>query len=227
LSYSSRAVEFAPPRGPQLSSNVASYIRDLIMSGEVQGGEFLRVDRIAQDMQVSVTPVREALAALRGEGFVAQEPHRGFVVLPLSAQDVEDLFHQQARIAGELAARAIAAVDETMIAGLERLQDELEAAAAANMVDEVERLNFQFHRIINTSSGPTKLVWVLSLLVRYAPRRFFANIPGWAQASVAEHRLIIDQLRRRDEAQVRQSMEAHIVHAGSLLAEHLARRMEG
>jgi DNA-binding GntR family transcriptional regulator len=212
-------------RNAQLSTNVASYIRDLIMSGEVQGGEFLRVDRIAQDMQVSITPVREALASLRGEGFVAQEPHRGFVVRPLSVQDVEDLFQQQARIAGELAARAVRSVDGTVIAALSVLQDELEAAAAANKVDEVERLNFQFHRLINTASGSSKLLWVLSLLTRYAPRRFFANIPGWAQASVAEHRLIIDQLGRRDMDQVRLSMEAHIVHAGSLLAEHLARRM--
>lgn len=217
-------VPMAAPRHAQLSSSVASYIRDLIMSGEVRGGDFLRAERVAQDMAVSVTPVREALSALRGEGFVAHEPRRGFVVLPLDARDVTDLFHEQARVAGELAARGAIAADPSLIAELERVQDGLERAAAAGDAVTVERFNFEFHRLINTAPGAAKLVWVLSLLVRYAPRHFFANIPGWAQASVAEHHLIIEQMRLRDGDAARRAMEAHIKHAGSLLAGHLAAR---
>jgi DNA-binding GntR family transcriptional regulator len=221
LSYSpERAQEFSR-RQPQLSDSVASYIRDLIMSGEVRSGEFLRVDRISKDMGVSMTPVREALAALRREGFVDQEPRRGFVVAPLTARDVRDLFNQQADIAAELAARAVEALDQSQVSQLSDLQDALEDAAARGMVDDVERLNFEFHRIINTSSGSAKLEWILSMLVRYAPRRFFANIPGWWEASVLEHRQIISALRRRDAEQVRAAVRSHIVHAGTLLVEHL------
>jgi DNA-binding GntR family transcriptional regulator len=134
---------------------------------------------------------------------------------------VQDIFNQQAEIAGELAARAVEALDQSQIRHLGNLQDSLEDAAARGMVDEVERLNFEFHRIINTASGSTKLQWLLSMLVRYAPRRFFANIPGWWEASVLEHRQIVGALRRRDAETVRETVKAHIVHAGSLLVEHL------
>lgn len=66
-------------RRRQLSDEVADYVRELIMSGQVRHGEFLRLERVADDLGISVTPVREALLSLRGEGFVTLEPRRGFM----------------------------------------------------------------------------------------------------------------------------------------------------
>jgi DNA-binding GntR family transcriptional regulator len=225
MSYApEKAVEFARPRYAQLSDSVASYIRELIMSGEVRGGEYLRVDRIAQDMDVSVTPVREALAVLRGEGFVAQEPRRGFVVVPLRARDVQDLFDEQARISGELGARAVLAMDSEAVVRLVELQERLENAARDGHADDVERLNFEFHRVVNTASDSRKLEWVLRTIVRYSPRRFFPSIDGWDQASVDEHRAIIAAIRGGDPRAARSRMERHVKHAGDLLVSHLKKR---
>jgi DNA-binding GntR family transcriptional regulator len=220
LSYSpERAQEFAR-RPPQLSDSVASYIRDLIMSGQVRSGEFLRVERISKDMDVSMTPVREALAALRREGFVEQEPRRGFVVAPLTTRDICDLFDQQGDIAAELAVRAVGKLGQNQMQRLGEIQDALEDALANGVVDEVDRLNFEFHRIINKASGSTKLEWILSMLVRYAPRRFFSNVPGW-ESSIMEHRQIISALRRGDREQVRVTVKEHVTRSGELLVKHL------
>jgi DNA-binding GntR family transcriptional regulator len=224
MTYSTdRARSVQRPRHSQLSDEVAGYIRELIMSGEVKGGEFLRVDRIASDMEVSVTPVREALAALRGEGFVEQMPRRGFVVTPLRARDVTDLFEEQARISGILAERAVAA-NRSLGDDLERIQDSLERAAKSGSADEVERLNFDFHRLINTASESHKLLWVLRTIVRYSPRRYFPQIPGWDSASVDEHRAIIAAFRAGSSKKARVAMEEHVLHAGRLLVAHLAER---
>ena len=76
------------------------------MSGALRPGTFIRLDETAAKLGVSVTPVREALLKLRGEGMVQLEPHRGHVVLPLSRQDIDDIFWLQATIAKELAATA-------------------------------------------------------------------------------------------------------------------------
>ncbi len=118
-------------RRRQLSDEVAAYVRDLIMSGQVRHGEFLRLERIAEDLGISVTPVREALLSLRGEGFVTLEPRRGFMPPPLTRQDVQDLFEAQAYFAGELAARAAGTIAETELASLDRFQAQLEAASEA------------------------------------------------------------------------------------------------
>src|SRR5699024_3127500 len=91
---------------PQLSDDVADRVRTWIMSGTVRPGSFIRLDETAAELGVSVTPVREALSKLRGEGLVESVPHRGYVVNPLSRGDVEDIFWLQGRIAVELAGRA-------------------------------------------------------------------------------------------------------------------------
>src|SRR5690606_36713204 len=79
-------------RRRHLGDEVAAYERELIMSGQVGHGEFLRLERIADDLGISVTPVREALLSLRGEGFVTLEPRRWFMPASLTLQDVQDLF---------------------------------------------------------------------------------------------------------------------------------------
>src|SRR5205807_8906231 len=88
-----------PLRRAQLSDEVAGHLRAAIMSGALRPGTFIRLDETAAKLGVSVTPVREALLKLRGEGMVRLEPHRGHVVLPLSRQDVDDIFWVQAIIA--------------------------------------------------------------------------------------------------------------------------------
>ena len=96
----------AVTRRPQLSDEVAAHLRGLIMSGRMRPGERVRLEEMAEQLGVSITPVREALLTLRGEDMVELEPRRGYVVAPLSKQDILDVFTLQGDIAGELAARA-------------------------------------------------------------------------------------------------------------------------
>ena len=211
-------------RRPQLSDEVAAHLRESIMSGQVHQGEYLRLERIAEELGTSATPVREALLALRGEGFVQLEPRRGFVVAPLSRRDVEDLFFVQATIAAELAARTAQAITPDRVTELESIQSALEDAARSRAVDEVEELNFQFHRRINTWAESKKLAWFLGTSVRYVPRRFYASIAGWRQASVTDHLVIIAAMRAGNPERARQAMHQHIVHVGELLVSHLDKR---
>src|SRR5437660_9800100 len=76
----------------QLPEEVAGYVRDLIISGEARPGEFLRIERIADALGVSQTPVREGLLSLKSEGLVDLLPRRGFIVAPITPQDITDLF---------------------------------------------------------------------------------------------------------------------------------------
>ena len=91
---------------PQLSEKATAHIRGHIMSGELRPGTLVRPETIGEDLGISATPAREALQALRVEGSLELVPRRGFVVGPLTGQDILDLFQVQALIGGELAARA-------------------------------------------------------------------------------------------------------------------------
>jgi DNA-binding GntR family transcriptional regulator len=202
----------------QLSDEVASYVRALIMSGHVQSGDFIRLERIAEELELSATPVREGLLSLKGEGFVQLKPRRGFVVAPLSASDVRDLFTAQALLAGELVARATARMGAADLHGLNDVHKALRQAAAAGDGERVESLNHGFHRRINLAADAPRLAWMLSISTKFAPRRFFATIPGWSKVSAQDHAAIIQAITERDADAARAAMKRHMENAGELLA---------
>src|ERR1700760_3297502 len=128
-----------PLRRAQLSDQVAAHLRAAIMSGNLPPGTFVRLDETAAELGVSITPVREALLKLRGEGMVQLEPHRGHFVLPLTRQDVNDIFWLQSTIARELAASATDLITEGEIAELDHIIDALATAVgSASGTDNAE-----------------------------------------------------------------------------------------
>ncbi|HYM49869.1 MAG TPA: GntR family transcriptional regulator [Candidatus Limnocylindrales bacterium] len=207
-----------------LGEEIAAYLRELIMSGQLRSGQSLNIETLAKDLETSATPVREALLGLKGEGFVLMEPRRGFRVAPLSRQDVEDMFLIQSMIAGELTARAAAAATDQFIEEVSGLQAGMIEADRRSDDDELERLNFEFHRTINRTTASPKLAWLLGLVVRYVPRIFYATIAGWNEASLRDHAAIIDAIRDRDADAARRAMAQHIQHVGDLLVSHLEKQ---
>jgi DNA-binding GntR family transcriptional regulator len=212
---------------PQLSDVASSYVRQLIMSGELLPGASVRPEVIGETLGISTTPAREALQALRVEGFLELLPRRGFQVAPLTGKDIRDLFSAQALISGELAKRAAERATNSDIDELEALHLELIASAKRNDLDELEAKNHQFHRHINKLADSHKLNWALSMLTRYVPRSFYADIPGWPQSTVDDHSKILEAIRHRDPKKIGEAVQAHLEHAGELLASHFDARLQG
>lgn len=210
---------------PQLSEKATAHIRGLIMSGQLQPGTLVRPETIGEDLGISTTPAREALQALRVEGFLELVPRRGFIVASLTGQDIRDLFQVQALIGGELAARAAAKATAQDVAELDALHHELIAAAARNDHAKLEEKNHAFHREINLMADSRKIIWLLGLVTRYVPRQFYSAIPGWPQATMDDHAELLNSIRAHDPEAARAAMQEHIVHSGELLAAHFDDRL--
>jgi DNA-binding GntR family transcriptional regulator len=210
---------------PQLSEKATAHIRALIMSGELQPGTLVRPETIGEDLGISTTPAREALQALRVEGFLELVPRRGFIVASLTGQDIRDLFQVQALIGGELAARAAAKATAQDVAELDALHHELIAAATRNDHAKLEEKNHAFHREINLMADSRKIIWLLGLVTRYVPRQFYSAIPGWPQATMDDHAELLSSIRAHDPEAARAAMQEHIVHSGELLAAHFDDRI--
>jgi DNA-binding GntR family transcriptional regulator len=172
------------------------------MSGNLPPGTFVRLDETAAELGVSITPVREALLKLRGEGMVQLEPHRGHVVLPLTRQDIDDIFWLQATIAREVAVAATDHITEAEIEELDSINESLAAAVATGDAETTASIEFAFHRVFNQASQRIKLAWFLLNAARYMPVLLYAVDPEWGAAAVENHRQLIDGLRRRDPAAV-------------------------
>jgi len=211
-------------RRQPLPEEVASYVRELIISGAVRPGEFLRMEPIAAAVGVSNTPVREGLLALRSEGFVQLVPRRGFVVAPFTRQDVRDLFWAQAQLASELAARAATKITPDRIAGLEAILELYEEASADDDKERIAELGHAFHREINRAADSHRLALLLGSVVNHLPNRFYATIEGQVSATRDEHPLLVDALRRGDAEEARSVMAHHITAGADHLIEILEKR---
>ncbi|QCB52464.1 GntR family transcriptional regulator [Rhodococcus sp. PAMC28707] len=181
-----------------MSEDVANHVRHLVMSGEVRPGDYIRLDETAAELGVSVTPVREALLTLRGEGMVELVPHRGYVVSALTPADIADIFWLQGRIAVELVRRAAPKIGKPEIAELKKFNASLAAAVANGRAEEVEVSEFEFHRVINRLAEANKLAWFLNNATRYTPTRLYASDPEWGRAAVRNHEQLIDALNAGD-----------------------------
>lgn len=208
----------------QLPEEVASYVRELIISGEVRPGDFLRMEPIAEAVGVSNTPVREGLLSLRSEGFVKLVPRRGFVVEPFTRRDVHDLFWAQAKLAGELASRAAKEIDDKQLAVLDELASAYPAAIERGDANEIARLGHQFHRQVNLAADSQRLALLLGSVVKHLPNTFYAAIEGRVEHTSGDHPEILQALRDRDPERARALMEKHILEGAESLSETLASR---
>lgn len=212
------------PVRSQLSEDVARFVRKRIFNGDYAAGEYVRLDQLAAELGVSVTPVREALVGLRAEGLLDQQPHRGFVVLPVTQRDITDVFDVQAHIGGELAARAAANITDDRLRELEAIQDQLEAAYAGNDEEAAVRLNHEFHRAINVAADSPKLAQLMFQITRYALESVFPTVSGWPAKSSRHHRRLLSALAKRDEELARAAMAEHLAAGAAPLIGHLIER---
>lgn len=209
---------------PQLAEDVARYVRKRIFDGTYAAGEYVRLDQLAAELGISVTPVREALFELKAEGLLAQQPRRGFMVLPVTGRDLTDVSNVQAYIGGELAARAAANVTDAQLRELDKIQTDLEDAYASDDGERAVRLNHEFHKAINVAADSPKLAQLMSQITRYAPESVFPTIAGWPEQSNAHHRRLLAALEQHDEKLARTAMSEHLAAGATPLIEHLTSR---
>jgi DNA-binding GntR family transcriptional regulator len=209
----------------QLGDEAAAYLRDQITSGNLPAGAPVRPETIAEELGISTTPAREALQALRAEGFLDLAPRRGFTVARIDGNDVRDVFLVQSMVAGELAARAASNATPELIARMQRIHDDLIAAAKRDDLAKLEELNHAFHREINLAADAPRLAWVIKLVARYAPSRFYASINGWPETTVHDHNGLLEAITKRDAEMARAEMVEHVRRAGEQLASHVDARI--
>ncbi|MCW0212956.1 MAG: GntR family transcriptional regulator [Pseudonocardia sp.] len=211
-------------QGEKLSPQIARLIRELIMTGEAKGHAKLRTEHLAARFGVSATPVREALMSLHGEGLVTFEPGRGFKVVPMTRQDLLDLYDAQAYFAGELTARAVPRLTDENLEQLQGMQRDLVRAIDEGDGLAAETIEIGLHRVVNMAADAPKLRWLLKSTTRYAPFRSWSSVRDWAGAAPEDHLLILRALERRSPRTAGAAMTAHIRNVADLLADHLAER---
>lgn len=201
--------------------DVADRLRRAIYSHQLQPGDAIDEKALCASFGISRTPLREALKVLASEGLVELVPRRGCFVRKLTLAELNDLFPVMAVLEGLCAREALRHLDETQLAELEGLHEQLEAEAAAGDIDAYYETNFVFHKAVEDLSGNRCLQRVITDLrkVLRLARHAQLTLPGRLQQSLQEHRRIMAAFRRRDPDEVDRCMQDHLNQQWQALAE--------
>ncbi|MEV6062874.1 GntR family transcriptional regulator [Nocardia asteroides] len=209
----------------QLPDEVAGHVRELIISGRLRPGEFVRAEAVADELGVSNTPVRAALLMLSADGFLELVPRRGYRVVRFAREDVRDMFWLRATLSGELAGRAAARISTACLDHLAEVVEAHARAAAANAdVERILAYGHEFHRTINRAAESPRLAIALGALVKQLPNRFYFDIEGHGADSLRDHPAILEALRRRRAESATSLMREHIMSGADDLIAQLEKR---
>lgn len=194
---------------PNLQDEVIQWVRRAIFTGQLKPGERINQDELAEKLELSRLPIREAMIALEREGLIRTVPRRGSFVWDFRREDILDQYEVYAMVAELATKRAAANLSKEEIALLRRSVDDM---VTHEDPAQREAANDQFHTIINRASRSPRLMWLLGLLASSVPTGFHHS--GW-EIAARDHREIIEHLERRDAWAAAKAMHDHIRHTGT------------
>jgi DNA-binding GntR family transcriptional regulator len=201
---------------------VAERLRAQIVAGELPSGSKLRQVEIARRFGVSTTPVREALAALQREGLVRLHPQRGAVVFVPTVEDLREHYEIRAALEAVAAARTAERFEESWVAPLEALLDEMSTGPPAARYIE---LNQHFHTQLYEHCERQRLVEMIAGL-RDASSAYLHIYRAAKDFPVArldgEHRRILAACVARNAEEAAAATREHLQNT----VEHVASRLE-
>lgn len=211
-------------RGDGLVSYAYSEIRRLILSGDLRPGERVTVRPLAEQLELSPTPIRTALSALERQGMLEARDHRGFFVPQLSLEDFMEIYELREALEGIASRRAAQSPQCAELADqMDALLEDQRAAVVGGDLVAYGELDVQFHQLIWSGSGNRRLAGVADNF--FGQMRIGNNIsaqaPGRPEASLREHAVILAAIRAGDDRGAERAVRSHIRTAGKALVKLL------
>jgi GntR family transcriptional regulator, rspAB operon transcriptional repressor len=207
--------------GDNAAAVVHQRVRDGILSGEFRPNHRLVEEELAASLNVSRTPVREALLRLRQEGLVLQ--NRGWLVRDHAPEEILEYLEARAELEAAAARLAVGRITAAQLGRLDHLIESMEGEANRRLFNEI---NGEFHDLVTEAGGNRVLAnfarsskinyWTFATPVRFSPE----------QDAVVdrEHRALVAALRSGDAAAAERIAREHVRHTADIIATSLALR---
>jgi DNA-binding GntR family transcriptional regulator len=196
---------------------VADYLREGIISGMFPRGSRLKQAEIAERLQLSITPVREALKLLEAEGYVTGNSYRGASVVPFDESASEEVLELRLLLEVRLLRGTAEKITAQDITELRALADEFEQAFNVGDRAAARGVNYRFHsRLYSIANMPQTLHFVQILWARY-PFDLINAVEGRGKEAAKEHDEILRALLNGDASAAMLAMRRHIESGWSVL----------
>ncbi|UXS05455.1 GntR family transcriptional regulator [Agrobacterium tumefaciens] len=197
-----------------LHQEVVAAIREMIVDGQLEPGQKVPEASLCETLQVSRTPLREALKVLAAEGMLELLPQRGARVATVTEQEVEELFPILASMEALAAELACVSMTDGQFAEIEALHHEMISAYQKRDRQEYARLNRAIHFSIFRAAGNASLLALyqtLELKIRNIRHTARKNSRNW-QTAIDDHEKILESLQKRDVRLASAVMRQHIMN---------------
>lgn len=203
-------------------------IRDRILRGELEGGQQIRQEAVAEEFGISAIPVREALRHLEAEGLVTFHANRGAVVSSLSIGEIEESYEIRALLEPDMLRRAIPSMTQGELDTARGHLERYNAALLEGAMGKWSDWNWKFHSTLyHPGNRPVSMGIARNLINktdRYARMRI--SLTGWEQSPEEGHAAILDACVRRDVESACEFLRRHIDVAGRKLVDFLREQQD-
>jgi DNA-binding GntR family transcriptional regulator len=214
-------------KGARLSDKAYHELHRMIVDGELAPGERLTERALAERLEISPTPIREALQRLEQEWLIERPGPRTVVVAGANRRHVRELRVLEAALRGVAARLAVEnatekELDELAAVHAEALRVTRSRQGRASVVAQVLELTRRFHAMIDVASHNPVVVKMIATTTAFdfvtRVERIKRLGKDYPTAWVVEHAEIIDALRARDADRAEQLVRSHVLHTGRYLA---------
>lgn len=198
-----------------LRNKVFKYVKSQIINGYYKAGDNLVESKMAEELGVSRTPIREAIRLLELEGLVETIPNKGAVVLGISPKDVEDIYAIRSLVEGLAARWAAERISSIEKKEMQKTMDLMDFFAQRGDTDELAELDNRFHQIIYEASGSKILNLTLGNLHQYVQLARLESLkrPNRLDRTIEEHHEILNAFLANDPDQAEKAMAKHVQNA--------------
>lgn len=188
---------------------VADIIRERIIAGYYPRGTKLKQGELAQELGVSITPVREALHMLGAEGFVQAISHKGLVIPLIKLETARETLELRVMLERDLTARALRRMDRATLAALRESQAVIAKISPGGPRLASRTENYRFHfRLYELADRPQTLQFVRVLWARYP--FITQERGGYRTKNIEEHERFLRLVEAGDNDAAVEAMAAHI-----------------
>lgn len=218
--------------------NAYQHIRNKVAAGAFTGGERIHLATLAEEIGISLIPVREAIGQLESEGLIVHKPRRGIFVKQIERRDLVDLIEFRTTLECVAAASAAKRINVAQLAELDERWRDLCRARKPFDVPSGTRLNdlnellqewhlvdLAFHMLLFRAAGNCRSIRAIEdthVMIRMFGQRVdnpivWANPAAYSAENLSVHRSVYEAVRRHDAKAARRAMHLHMRRAGKNL----------
>jgi len=210
-------------RDDLLNQKIYKILKYEILEGNIEPGTILSEIKLAEQLKVSRTPIREAIKCLNTERFVKTIPGYGTVVKNISVKDLKEILQIRGSLEGLAASLAIEKITEKEIEKLSKLIAEMEICSDKKDIDNFSKYSQKFQKLIVNISGNDQLIRIRNNLsdqtIRYRIRSL--SSPKRLKHSLKEHQDIFEAIKNKDSEKVEKLSKIHTENVFKNILAHI------